>query len=131
MDDGHSSIHVNFGSVLDTDGRVLKSREGEVIKLHDLLSEAVIRANSAIEEKNPELIGEQRNNVASMVGIGAVKYADLSTERTKDYVFEWEKMLSFEGNTAPYLQYAHARICSIFRKWAGERSDIPDFEISS
>ena len=130
MDDRHSSIHVNFGSVLDTDGRVLKSREGEVIKLHDLLSEAVIRANSAIEEKNPELIGEQRNNVASMVGIGAVKYADLSTERTKDYVFEWEKMLSFEGNTAPYLQYAHARICSIFRKWAGERSDIPDFEIS-
>ena len=130
MGDRHSSIHVNFGSVLDTDGRVLKSREGEVIKLHDLLSEAVIRANSAIEEKNPELIGEQRNNVASMVGIGAVKYADLSTERTKDYVFEWEKMLSFEGNTAPYLQYAHARICSIFRKWAGERSDIPDFEIS-
>lgn len=130
MDERHSAIHVNFGSVLDTDGKVLKSREGEVIKLHDLLSEAVVRANSAIEEKNPELKGSQRESVASMVGIGAVKYADLSTERTKDYVFEWERMLSFEGNTAPYLQYAHARICSIFRKWGGDRSTLSDSTIS-
>ena len=95
---------MNFGSVLDTDGKVLKSREGEVIKLHDLLSEAVVRAKSSIEEKNPELKGVQRDSVASMVGIGAVKYADLSTERTKDYVFEWERMLSLEGNTEQNLQ---------------------------
>tara|TARA_B100000959_G_scaffold72414_1_gene76808 strand:+ start:5289 stop:7028 length:1740 start_codon:yes stop_codon:yes gene_type:complete len=124
MGENHSAIHVNFGSVLDTDGKVLKSREGEVIKLHDLLSEAVIRAVAAIEEKNPKLQGEQRDSVAKMVGIGAVKYADLSTERTKDYVFDWERMLAFDGNTAPYLQYAHARICSIFRKWEGKRSSI-------
>ncbi|MEE2630226.1 MAG: arginine--tRNA ligase [Candidatus Thermoplasmatota archaeon] len=130
MDERHSAIHVNFGSVLDTDGKVLKSREGEVIKLHDLLSEAVVRAKSSIEEKNPELKGVQRDSVASMVGIGAVKYADLSTERTKDYVFEWERMLSFEGNTAPYLQYAHARICSIFRKWEGDRDTLSDLSIS-
>lgn len=121
MNENHQAIHVNFGSVLDTDGKVLKSREGEVIKLHDLLDEAIRRAENAINEKNPDLVGEERKKVARTVGIGAVKYADLSTERTKDYVFDWERMLSFEGNTAPYLQYAYARICSIFRKWGGDR----------
>ena len=124
MSEKHQAIHVNFGSVLDTDGKVLKSREGEVIKLHDLLDEAIRRAEDAINEKNPDLVGEERKQVARKVGIGAVKYADLSTERTKDYVFDWERMLSFEGNTAPYLQYAHARICSIFRKWGGERDSL-------
>ncbi|MED6346303.1 MAG: arginine--tRNA ligase [Candidatus Thermoplasmatota archaeon] len=124
MSEKHQAIHVNFGSVLDTDGKVLKSREGEVIKLHDLLDEAIRRAEDAINEKNPDLVGEDRKQVARKVGIGAVKYADLSTERTKDYVFDWERMLSFEGNTAPYLQYAHARICSIFRKWGGERDSL-------
>ena len=124
MSEKHQAIHVNFGSVLDTDGKVLKSREGEVIKLHDLLDEAIRRAEDAINEKNPDLVGEERKQVARTVGIGAVKYADLSTERTKDYVFDWERMLSFEGNTAPYLQYAHARICSIFRKWGGERDSL-------
>ena len=124
MNENHQAIHVNFGSVLDTDGKVLKSREGEVIKLHDLLDEAIRRAENAINEKNPDLVGEERKKVARTVGIGAVKYADLSTERTKDYVFDWERMLSFEGNTAPYLQYAYARICSIFRKWGGDRESL-------
>lgn len=124
MNENHQAIHVNFGSVLDTDGKVLKSREGEVIKLHDLLDEAIRRAENAINEKNPDLVGEERKKVARTVGIGAVKYADLSTERTKDYVFDWERMLSFEGNTAPYLQYAYARISSIFRKWGGDRGSL-------
>ena len=119
MGDNHQAVHVNFGSVLDTDGKVLKSREGEVIKLHDLLAESIRRAEQSIDDKNPDLTGKEREAVARAVGIGAVKYADLSTERTKDYVFDWEKMLSFEGNTAPYLQYAYARISSIFRKWGG------------
>ncbi|MGB1461147.1 MAG: arginine--tRNA ligase [Candidatus Thalassarchaeaceae archaeon] len=124
MSHNHQAVHVNFGSVLDTDGKVLKSREGEVIKLHDLLEEAIRRAEQSIDEKNPDLLGKEREEVARAVGIGAVKYADLSTERTKDYVFDWEKMLSFEGNTAPYLQYAYARISSIFRKWGGDRESL-------
>ncbi len=124
MSHNHQAVHVNFGSVLDTDGKVLKSREGEVIKLHDLLEEAIRRAEQSIDDKNPDLIGKEREEVARAVGIGAVKYADLSTERTKDYVFDWEKMLSFEGNTAPYLQYAYARISSIFRKWGGDRESL-------
>ena len=124
MGDNHQAVHVNFGSVLDTDGKVLKSREGEVIKLHDLLSESIRRAGQSIDDKNPDLTGKEREAVARAVGIGAVKYADLSTERTKDYVFDWEKMLSFEGNTAPYLQYAYARISSIFRKWGGDRESL-------
>ena len=129
MNEKHQAIHVNFGSVLDTDGKVLKSREGEVIKLHDLLDEAIRRAEDAINEKNPDLVGEERKEVARTVGIGAVKYADLSTERTKDYVFDWERMLSFDGNTAPYLQYAYARISSIFRKWGGDRNGLPHSKI--
>jgi len=124
MSHNHQAVHVNFGSVLDTDGKVLKSREGEVIKLHDLLQEAIRRAEQSIDDKNPDLVGKERDEVARAVGIGAVKYADLSTERTKDYVFDWEKMLSFEGNTAPYLQYAYARISSIFRKWGGDRESL-------
>ena len=124
MSHNHQAVHVNFGSVLDTDGKVLKSREGEVIKLHDLLEESIRRAKQSIDDKNPDLLGKEREEVARAVGIGAVKYADLSTERTKDYVFDWEKMLSFEGNTAPYLQYAYARISSIFRKWGGDRESL-------
>ena len=130
MGENHEAIHVNFGSVLGKDGKVLKSREGDVIKLHDLLTEAISRAESAIEEKNPELTGEERDSVARIVGVGAIKYADLSTERTKDYIFDWEKMLSFEGNTAPYLQYAYARISSIFRKWNGNRDDLSSSQIN-
>ena len=124
MSHNHQAVHVNFGSVLDTDGKVLKSREGEVVKLHDLLEEAIRRAEQSIDDKNPDLLGKEREEVARAVGIGAVKYADLSTERTKDYIFDWEKMLSFEGNTAPYLQYAYARISSIFRMWEGDRQSL-------
>ena len=124
MGHNHQAVHVNFGSVLDTDGKVLKSREGEVIKLHDLLEESIRRAEQSIDDKNPDLLGKEREEVARAVGIGAVKYADLSTERTKDYIFDWEKMLSFEGNTAPYLQYAYARISSIFRMWEGDRQSL-------
>ncbi len=130
MSDSHRAVHVNFGSVLDTDGKVLKSREGEVVKLHDLLQEAIIRAENSVKEKNPDLSAKERRDVARAVGIGAVKYADLSTERTKDYIFDWEGMLSFDGNTAPYLQYAHARICSIFRRWGGDRGELSGTSLS-
>jgi arginyl-tRNA synthetase len=108
--------HIGFGSVLGADGRLLRSRAGDPIRLSDLLDEAVARAAAAVAEKNPSLDQETRLAVARAVGIGAVKYADLSTDRTKDYVFDYDRMLSFDGNTAPYLQYAHARICSIFRR---------------
>ena len=130
MGEAHNAVHVNFGSVLDSDGKILKSREGEVIKLVDLLRAATSRAEQAIAEKNPELQGAQREAVARMIGIGAVKYADLSTERSKDYVFDWDRMLAFEGNTAPYLQYAHARICSIFRRSSVERSQVREASIT-
>ncbi len=116
MDDSHNAAHVKFGSVMDSDGKILKSREGQAIKLVDLLNEAVVRAEQAIAERNPSMEDEQRHKIAKTIGIGAVKYADLSTERSKDYVFDWERMLSFDGNTSPYLQYAHARICSTFSR---------------
>ena len=116
MNQEHRAVHVNFGSVLDSDGQMLKSRKGQNVKLVDLLREAVTRAELSISEKNPDLSGDERKNVARMIGIGAVKYSDLSSDRTKVYVFDWDRMLSFEGNTAPYLQYAHARICSIFSR---------------
>ncbi len=114
--------HVAFGSVLGSDRKMLKSRTGDSVKLVELLDEAVQRAEASIAEKNPELSPAERQKVARMIGIGAVKYADLSSDRIKDYVFDWERMLSFDGNTAPYLQYAHARICSIFRR-AGTSRD--------
>ena len=129
MNDSHNATHIKFGSVLDSDGKILKSREGEVIKLVDLLNESVARAEQAIAERNPSIGGEQRQEIAKAIGIGSVKYADLSTERTKDYVFDWDKMLSFDGNTSPYLQYAHARICSIFRRSDVERPPPADTPI--
>jgi len=129
IDEKNTTTHVNFGSVLGKDGKILKSREGNAVKLLDLLNEAISRATNVIIEKNPEITGDEREKVAKIVGIGAVKYADLSTDRTKDYVFDWEKMLSFEGNTAPYLQYAYARICSIFEKWGGDISSINNHKI--
>jgi arginyl-tRNA synthetase len=108
--------HVAFGSVLGTDRKMFKSRAGETVRLSDLIDEAVQRASTVVEEKAPDLDAETRANVARMVGVGSVKYADLASDRVKDYVFDVERMVSFEGNTAGYLQYAHARICSIFRK---------------
>jgi len=128
MGDKQQAEHVNFGSVLGSDGKILKSREGGAIKLVDLLLEAVLRAEKTIIEKNPGLNAIDRKKVARMIGIGAVKYADLSTDRTKDYVFDWDKMLSFEGNTAPYLQYAHARICRIFSKSQIPRNSLKNIK---
>lgn len=107
--------HVWFGMMRFVDG-VFSTRKGNVICLDDLLSEAVKRARAIVEEKNPELSPEEKHEVAEAVGIGAVKYADLSQSRTSVVTFEWDKMLSFDGNTAPYLQYVYARICSILRK---------------
>jgi len=130
MDESVNAIHVPFGLVLGTDGKKLASRTGGAVQLKDLLVEAVERADSLIAEKNPELPADERAEVAHMLGIGSVKYADLSTDRTNNYTFDWEKMLSFEGNTAPYLQYAHARICSIFSKAEIERDSIQDASIS-
>lgn len=108
--------HIGFGSILGSDGKMLRTRAGGTIKLVALLDEAVERASALITEKNPDLDSATRAQVADAVGIGAVKYADLSTDRVKDYVFDFDRMLSFDGNTAPYLQYAHARIQSIFRR---------------
>ncbi|DAC67080.1 TPA: arginine--tRNA ligase [Candidatus Thalassarchaeaceae archaeon] len=130
MDESVNAIHVPFGLVLGTDGKKLASRTGGAVQLKDLLVEAVERADSLIAEKNPELPADERAEVAHMLGIGSVKYADLSTDRTNNYTFDWEKMLSFEGNTAPYLQYAHARICSIFSKAEIERDSIQNASIS-
>ena len=117
-------VHVAFGNVLGSDRKILKSRSGEVVKLDALLTEAVERAKDAVRAKNPDWSDAQHSAIAKQVGIGAIKYADLSTDRIKDYVFDWERMLSFDGNTSPYLQYAHARICSIFRKAGVERSSV-------
>lgn len=108
--------HVPFGTILGEDNKPLKTRSGENVKLADLLSEAVERAYQVVNEKNPGLSEEQKQQVARTVGIGAVKYADLSQNRNNDYVFSFDRMLALNGNTAPYLQYAHARICSIFRR---------------
>lgn len=118
------AVHVPFGSVLGDDRKMLRSRSGDAVKLVELLDEAVERAAVAVAEKNAELDGDTQADVSRMIGIGAVKYADLSTDRIKDYVFDWGRMLSFDGNTAPYLQYAHARICSIFRRAGVERADV-------
>ena len=108
--------HVWFGSILGEDGRPFKTRSGETVKLADLLDEAEERAFQTVSEKNPDLPEAQRHAIARVVGLGAVKYADLLPNRQSDYVFSWEKMLALHGNTAPYLQYAYARIRSIFRK---------------
>ena len=108
--------HVYFGSILGEDGKPLKTREGAPVKLSDLLDEAEARALAVVTEKSPELSEEKRKEIARTVGIGAVKYADLSQNRTTDYVFSWSKMLAMTGNTAPYMQYAYVRVQSIFRK---------------
>jgi len=116
--------HVYFGSILGEDGKPLKTREGAPVKLADLLDEAEERALAVVTEKNPELSDETRKQIARAVGIGAVKYADLSQNRTTDYVFSWPKMLAMNGNTAPYLQYAYVRVQSIFRK-SGREGEAP------
>ncbi|HEY3930903.1 MAG TPA: arginine--tRNA ligase [Verrucomicrobiae bacterium] len=109
-------IHVGFGKILGDDGKPFKTRSGDTVKLGELLDEAVERAFKTVCEKSSELPEEQRKEIAHVVGIGAVKYADLLPNRQSDYVFSWDKMLALQGNTAPYLLYAYARIKSIFRK---------------
>jgi arginyl-tRNA synthetase len=111
--------HIVFGNVLGEDRKLMKTRSGENIPLRELLEEACRRARKIIGEKNPGLSEKEKNDIAEKIGIGAVKYADLSQYRTTDYIFSWDKMLSLHGNTAPYLQNAYVRIRSIFRK-AGE-----------
>ena len=108
--------HHAFGTMMGEDGKPFKTRAGGVVKLADLLDEAVARAARLVAEKDPDLPDDARATVARKVGIGAVKYADLSKTRTTDYIFSWDAMLSFEGNTAPYLQYAYTRIRGILRK---------------
>lgn len=115
--------HISYGTMMGSDGRPFKTRSGDTIKLVDLLDEAQRRAHQLVDEKNPDLDADRRMEVAHKVGIGAVKYADLSKNRTSDYVFDWSSMLSFEGNTAPYLLYAYARIRSILRKADQDTND--------
>ncbi len=117
-------VHVTFGTVLGENNRPLKTRSGENVKLKELLEEAVVRARAVVEEKNPEFDDAKKEQIAEAVGIGAVKYADYSNNRTSDYVFSFDKMLAMEGNTAPYMQYAYARVKSIERKAAKKDVDV-------
>lgn len=123
-------VHVTFGSVLGENGKPLKTREGENVKLKELLDEAVERATKVVEEKNPELSADKKAEIAKAVGIGAVKYADYSNNRTSDYIFSFDKMLAMDGNTAPYMQYAYARVQSIKDKGKKERGIDVEKEIA-
>ena len=108
--------HMPFGAMLGNDGKPFKTRQGGVVKLAELLDEAERRATDLVREKNPDLSTDDTARIGHAIGIGAVKYADLSKNRTSDYVFDWDQMLSFDGNTAPYLQYAYTRIQSVFAR---------------
>jgi arginyl-tRNA synthetase len=121
--DGVSLEYAPFGTMLGEDNKPFKTRSGDTVKLKDLLQEAELRAMSVVESKSPTLPTDQKKAIAHAIGIGAVKYSDLSKDRTSDYVFSWDKMLSMEGNTAPYLQYVYARIRSIFRKAGADSVD--------
>ena len=112
-------VHVGFGKIMGDDGKPFKTRSGDTVKLGDLLDEAEERALKIVSEKSPELPEAQRKEIARVIGLGAVKYADLLPNRQSDYIFSWDKMLALQGNTAPYLVYAYARIKSIFRKAEG------------
>ena len=116
--------HIPFGTILNKEGTPFKTRDGGAVKLADVADEAIERALKLVSEKNPDLTEEDRNHIARVVGIGAIKYAELSKNRTTDYIFDWDTMLSFEGNTAPYLQYAYTRIMSIFRRAGLDSGDI-------
>lgn len=122
--DNVSLEHVPFGTMMGPGGTPFKTREGGTVKLTDLLHQAVDRAGNLVKQKSPALSDGERFNIARAVGIGAVKYADLAHNRTSDYVFSWDKMLSLEGNTAPYMQYAYARVRSIFRKGDADDADL-------
>jgi arginyl-tRNA synthetase len=110
--------HITHGSILGEDRKLMKTRSGENVPLRDLLDEAVVRARKIVEQKNPDWDDAEKNAIARTIGIGGAKYADLSQYRMTDYIFSWDRMLSLQGNTAPYLQNAYVRIGSIFRKAA-------------
>ncbi|MGB9096986.1 arginine--tRNA ligase [Erwinia sp.] len=116
--------HHAFGMMLGKDGKPFKTRAGGTIKLSDLLDEAVERATRLVSEKNPDMPADELKALANSVGIGAIKYADLSKSRTTDYIFDWDNMLAFEGNTAPYMQYAYTRVLSVFRKAGIDESGV-------
>ena len=118
--------HIAFGSILGEDYKLMKTRSGDNIPLRDLIDEAVRQARAMIEEKNPELPAEEKDHIARIVGLGAVKYGELSQHRMSDYIFSWSKMLSLQGNTAPYLQNAYVRVRSIFRKLGAELGSVQD-----
>jgi len=122
------AVHVNFGNVLGTDRKMLKSRSGDPMKFIDLVDEAIERGRMSVAERSRDLPVELQAEVGNQIGVGALKYAELSTDRIKDYVFDWDRMLAFEGNTGPYLQYAHARICSIFRRAEVDRASVRGVE---
>jgi arginyl-tRNA synthetase len=117
-------VHIGFGSILGEDGRMFKTRSGETVGLKEVLEEGIERARVMVEEKNPALSEEEKNEIAEAVGLGAVKYAELSQNRLTDYKFSWDKMLSMQGNTAPYLQNAYVRTKGIFRKLGATPSDF-------
>ncbi|WP_318365109.1 arginine--tRNA ligase [Enterobacter sp.] len=118
--------HHMFGMMLGKDGKPFKTRAGGTVKLADLLDEALERARRLVAEKNPDMPADELEKLANAVGIGAVKYADLSKSRTTDYVFDWDNMLAFEGNTAPYMQYAYTRVLSVFRKAGLDESALSE-----
>jgi len=130
--EGHTAElrHITFGSILGEDRKLMKTRSGENVPLRDLLEEACRRAAKIVEQKNPGLSEDEKNEIARKIGIGAVKYADLSQYRMTDYIFSWERMLSLQGNTAPYLQNAYVRIRSIFRKAAESAPKIDRLVLS-
>jgi arginyl-tRNA synthetase len=115
--------HVTFGTVTGEDGKALRTRDGGIIKLKDLLAEAEARALALVNERSSEIPAEEKKAIAAVVGLASVQYADLSQNRSSDYVFSWDKMISLEGNTAAYLLYAGARIHSIFRKLGAKPDD--------
>jgi len=131
--DGHDAnlVHAMFGSVMGEDGKPLKSRSGENLNLSDLLDEAVSRAEATLTERSPDITGDERKQIAESVAMAAVKYADLSIERIKDYIFSFDRMLAFEGDTGPYLLYALVRIKSIFRKAQDAGIDTSDLDGAS
>ena len=122
--------HKNFGMMLGKDGKPFKTRSGDTVKLADLLDEAIERASVLISQKSTALSEQEKADVIEVVGIGSVKYADLSKNRTTDYVFDWDNMLSFEGNTAPYMQYAYTRIRSIFNRSQIALSEVEQAQLS-
>jgi len=126
-DEAISLEHISYGTMMGSDGKPFKTRSGDVVKLVDLLDEAVTRAFDLVSSKNPDLEEAERRHIAEAVGIAAVKYADLSKNRTSDYLFDWSSMLSFEGNTAPYLMYAYARIRTLLAKQTVDTDGIIRF----